>query len=163
MRSSVLYVPNCYGKRYHNLCVIILCKQIPQLMIISKWTTEFNYIFGSMWNKNYFFHTIIFLNDVKRPWGCWWVNPYVNSNFRSLGFKNFQKWASRSTIFFCRTGKSWVETGCFNFCRYSVSFVLDIVKLLRASMSILAGMFETLFNSYCSVCLSEGFFLAFAA
>ena len=28
-------------------------------------------------------------------------------------------------------------------------------------MSILAGMFETLFNSYCSVCsrLSEGFFL----
>ena len=30
-------------------------------------------------------------------------------------------------------------------------------------MSILAGMFETLFNSYCSVCLSEGFFLAFAA
>ena len=25
-------------------------------------------------------------------------------------------------------------------------------------MSILAGMFETLFNSDCSVCLSEGFF-----
>ena len=49
------------------------------------------------------------------------------------------------------------------FCRYSVSFVIDFVKLLRASMSILAGMFETLFNSYCSVCLSEGFFLAFVA
>ena len=30
-------------------------------------------------------------------------------------------------------------------------------------MSILVGMFETLLNSYCSVCLSEGFFLAFAA
>ena len=30
-------------------------------------------------------------------------------------------------------------------------------------MSILAGLFVTLFNSYCSVCLSEGFFLAFAA
>ena len=30
-------------------------------------------------------------------------------------------------------------------------------------MSILAGMFEALFNSYCSICLSEGFFLAFAA
>ena len=27
-------------------------------------------------------------------------------------------------------------------------------------MAILAGMFETLFTSYCSVCLSEGFFLA---
>ena len=27
-------------------------------------------------------------------------------------------------------------------------------------MSILAGMFVTLFNSYCSVCLSEGVFLA---
>ena len=26
-------------------------------------------------------------------------------------------------------------------------------------MSILAGMFKTLFNSYCSVCLSEGYFL----
>ena len=26
-------------------------------------------------------------------------------------------------------------------------------------MSILAGMFETLFNSYCFVCLSEGIFL----
>ena len=51
----------------------------------------------------------------------------------------------------------------FNFCRYSVSFVLDFVKLLRALMSILAGVFETLFNSYCSVCVSEGFFLAFAA
>ena len=51
----------------------------------------------------------------------------------------------------------------FNFCRYSVSFVLDFLKILRASMSILADMFETLFNSYCSVCSSEGFFLAFAA
>ena len=30
-------------------------------------------------------------------------------------------------------------------------------------MSILAGMFDILFNSYCSACLSEGFFLAFAA
>ena len=30
-------------------------------------------------------------------------------------------------------------------------------------MSILAGMFETLLNSYCSVCLIEGFFLPFAA
>ena len=29
-------------------------------------------------------------------------------------------------------------------------------------MSILARMFETLFKSYCSVCLSDGFFLAFA-
>ena len=30
-------------------------------------------------------------------------------------------------------------------------------------MSILVDMFVTLFNSYCSVCLSEGFFPAFAA
>ena len=30
-------------------------------------------------------------------------------------------------------------------------------------MSILVGMFETLLNSYYSVCSSEGFFLAFAA
>ena len=30
-------------------------------------------------------------------------------------------------------------------------------------MSILAGKFVTLFNSYCCVCSSEGFFLAFAA
>ena len=30
-------------------------------------------------------------------------------------------------------------------------------------MSILEGMFETLLYSYCSVYLSEGFFLAFAA
>ena len=51
----------------------------------------------------------------------------------------------------------------FNFCRYSVSFVFDFVKILRASMSILTGILETLFNSYCSVYLSEGFFVAFAA
>ena len=30
-------------------------------------------------------------------------------------------------------------------------------------MPILASMFETLFNSYCSVCLSEGFFVALTA
>ena len=30
-------------------------------------------------------------------------------------------------------------------------------------MSILAAMFETQFNFYCFVCLSEDFFLAFAA
>ena len=113
--KRTVYVPHCWGKRYHNQCVIILSKQIPQLMIISKWKTEFNYIFGSMWNKNYFFHTIIFLNDVKRPWDCWWVNSYVNSNFRPLGFKIFQKRASRSTLFLFRIGKSWVKTGCFNF------------------------------------------------
>ena len=41
----------------------------------------------------------------------------------------------------------------FNFFQYSVSFVLDFVKNLRASMSISAGMFETLFNFYSSVCL----------
>ena len=41
----------------------------------------------------------------------------------------------------------------FIFCQYSVSFVLDFVKILSASMSISAGMFETLFNSYSSVCL----------
>ena len=51
-------------KKYYKLCVIILSKQIPQLIIISKWTTEFNYIFGSMWNKNNFFHAKICLNDV---------------------------------------------------------------------------------------------------
>ena len=44
-----------------------LCKQIPQLMIISKWTTEFNYIFWSMWNKNNFFHTTIFFKRLKAP------------------------------------------------------------------------------------------------
>ena len=100
-------------KKIHYLCVIILWKQIPQLIIISKWTTEFNYIFRSMWNKNNFSHTTIFLNDVKRPWGCWWVNSNVISNSRSLCFKIFQKWASRSTLFLFRTGKFWVETGCF--------------------------------------------------
>ena len=36
---------------------------------------------------------------------------------------------------------------------FLVSFVLDFEKILTASMSISAGMFETLFNSYCSVCL----------
>ena len=30
-------------------------------------------------------------------------------------------------------------------------------------MSILVGMFETLFNCYCSACLSEGVILVFAA
>ena len=51
----------------------------------------------------------------------------------------------------------------FNFCRYSVSFIFDFVKILRPAMSILAGMFESLLNSYCSVCLSERLFLAHAA
>ena len=41
----------------------------------------------------------------------------------------------------------------FNFCQYLVSFVLDFVKILRASMSILAGIFETLFNSDSFVCV----------
>ena len=36
MRSSVLYVLHCYGKSYHKLCVIILCKQIPQLMLVNE-------------------------------------------------------------------------------------------------------------------------------
>ena len=45
------------------------------------------------------------------------------------------------------------------FCR----FVFDFLKSLRASMWILEDMFVTLFNSYCSVCLSEGFFPALAA
>ena len=40
----------------------------------------------------------------------------------------------------------------FIFCRFSASFALDFVKILRASMSILAAMFVTRFNSYCSVC-----------
>ena len=42
----------------------------------------------------------------------------------------------------------------FNFLPiFLISFVLDFVKILRASMSISAGMFETLFNSCSSGCL----------
>ena len=51
----------------------------------------------------------------------------------------------------------------FNFLPIFSLICSDFVKILRASMLILAAMFETLFNSYCSVCSSEGFFLAFAA
>ena len=40
----------------------------------------------------------------------------------------------------------------FIFCRFSASFALDFVKILRASMSILAAKFVTRFNSYCTVC-----------
>ena len=42
--SRVLYVLHCYGKRY-KLCVIILSKQIPQLIIISRLNEQQNLIY----------------------------------------------------------------------------------------------------------------------
>ena len=74
----------------------------------------------------------------------------------TLGLKvsKFFKSEQVEEHFLFRTEKSWGFDWLFlTFCQYSVSFVLDVVKILRASMSISAGMFETLFNSYSSVCL----------
>ena len=49
---------------------------------------EFSYIFGLMLKKKKLILYHIFLNDVKRYWGCWLVYVYDNSNKR---FQNFLK------------------------------------------------------------------------
>ena len=50
-----------------------------------------------------------------------------------------------STLFFFRTSKFRVETGCFC-CRFSASFVFELFLNFWASMSIVATVFATVFN-----------------
>ena len=69
---------------------------------------------------------------------------------------------NRSNSFLSKPLNLELRLGVSIFCRFSALFFIDFFYFLRASMPILAVMFVTLFNSYCSAAC-EGFFPAFSA
>ena len=98
-----------------------------------------------MLKKNKVFYTTIFLNDLKHPYGFWWVNLNVNRNFE---FQFVQSEQVEGHSSFLEPVNLGLRLAVFNFLPiFSLYFVLDVLKILRASMSILAAMFVTLFNS----------------
>ena len=109
--------------------------------------------------KNIFFYTTIFLNNVKGHWECWYVNLYVSSNIRFQNFFKSEQIELHSSFF--EPVNLELSLAVFNFLPIFSLICSWFLKNFRVAMSILAAMFVKMFNSYCSVCLSEGFFPAF--